>query len=258
VGASGHDGWLDVLGIVWDSSPSLFKEKIGDYGLRTADQITPFSTGPVAPILEKAIRSLGYVRMAVYYRRERSYSVHVVRTTPPSIGVKLPMGRQPTSLEFYLGRCFWAVSPRRVLAFSLQPAEGEIALEAITHAFGPAELEQGKVSARVSSLTQDLWGMIPSSDQDRLREKLADRDPVKFDQLQDEVKGDCTRAGILFSGDLGSAVRHHLSSDVVESHAGRIDQEELSRVIRAEPVARDCIRFALRDDVLDFLDDVID
>ncbi len=258
VGTTGLEGWLDVLGIVWDAAPSLFKERIGDYGLRTADQITPFSTGPVAPILEKAIRSLGYVRMGVYTRREKGYAVHVVRTTPPSIGVKVPMGRLPTSLEFYLGRCFWAVGPRRVLAFSLQREQGERTVAALLASFGPSAKGKARMDPPVASLAQDLWSMIPAGVQDQLRAALRDRDAIQFSLLQQEVKGQCTRAGILFSADLGSAVRHHIPTDVPQSASGHVDEEDLSRAIRNTPAVRDCMRFALSEGVLDFFDDVLD
>jgi hypothetical protein len=258
VGSTAHESWLEALGILWDAAPTLFKERIADYDLRTADQITPFSTGPVAPILEKAIRSLGYVRMGVYTRRGRGYAVHVIRTTPPSIGVKLPMGRLPTSLEFYLGRCFWAVGPPRVLAFSLPLDTGRATLDAMLAAFGSPDLEQGRMDGEASRLTQDMWSMVPAAAQNKLRHLLDQREAVPFDELQSEVKRQCTRAGVLFSADLGSAVFHHLPEDASVSPAGRLSEQDLSDHIRATPTIRDAVRFALSEEVLDFLDDVLD
>ncbi len=249
---------LKILGLVWDSAAPLFKETIGDYGMRTADQITPFSTGPVAPILEKAIRSLGYVRMAVYYRREKRYELHVVRTTPPSVAVSLPLGRLPLSLEFYLARCFWAVNPRRILAYSLGARDGRRLVKAVRAAFGPAAGPGEKVDADVSSLTQDLWRIVPERVQEKLRSMLEHADPMDFATLQRMTKLECTFAGLLFSGDLASAVRHGLPEDLATSHTGSVEQPVLSEAILKAPHVQDLICFALSTDVLEFFDRVLD
>jgi hypothetical protein len=249
---------LGILGLVWDSAAPLFKETIGDYGMRTADQITPFSTGPVAPILEKAIRSLGYVRMAVYYRREKRYELHVVRTTPPSVAVSLPLGRLPLSLEFYLARCFWAVNPRRILAYSLGAGDGRKLVQAVQAAFGPTSGPREKVDSAVSALTQDLWHLVPEKVQGRLRRMLERSDPLDFVSLQRMTKLECTFAGLLFSGDLASAVRHGLPEDLTASHTGSVDQDVLSEAILKAPHVQDLICFALSADVLEFFEKVLD
>ncbi|MBW2260633.1 MAG: hypothetical protein JRG91_01565 [Deltaproteobacteria bacterium] len=249
---------LKILGLVWDSAARLFKETIGDYGMRTADQISPFSTGPVAPILEKAIRSLGYVRMAVYYRREKRYELHVVRTTPPSVAVSLPLGRLPLSLEFYLARCFWAVNPRRILACSLGVQDGQRLLQAVQAAFGPARAPGEKVDATVSALTQDLWHLVPEKIQGKLRSLHERVDPMDFATLQRMSKLECTFAGLLFSGDLASAVRHGLPEDLPTSHTGSVEPSVLSEAILRAPHVQDLICFGLSADVLDFFDRVLD
>jgi hypothetical protein len=249
---------LKILGLVWESAAPLFKETIGDYGMRTADQITPFSTGPVAPILEKAIRSLGYVRMAVYYRREKRYELHVVRTTPPSVAVSLPLGRLPLSLEFYLARCFWAVNPRRILAYSLPVRDGQMLVQAVQAAFGEARAPGEKVDSTVSGLTQDLWHLVPGKIQDRLRSLLEQPTTMDFASLQRMTKLECTFAGLLFSGDLASAVRHGLPEDLPVSHTGSVEEPVLSGAILEAPHVQDLICFALSADVLEFFERVLD
>lgn len=248
---------LRILGIVWDAAARLFKESIGDYGMKTADQITPFSIGPVAPVLEKAIRSLGYVRMAVYYRRERRYELRVVRTTPPSVAVFLPLGRLPVSLEFYLARCFWAVNPRRILAYSLPHVDGQRMVEAVLEAFGSATGRGGKVGPEVSSMTQDLWRMVPARSQETLRSMLVDVDAIDFEGLQVATKRECTRAGILFSADLASGVRHVLPENVGSTPTGSFDRDVLAKAIRSSAEVQDLIRFFLSGEVLEFLDTVL-
>jgi len=53
-------------------------------------------------------------------------------------------------------------------------------------------------------------------------------------------------------------VRHHLPDDVAQSASGSVAEEALSDAIRHTPAMRDAVRFALTEEVLDFLDDVMD
>ena len=242
---------MEVLGMITDAAHHLFKERIGDYGMRIPDQITPFSTGPVAPILEKATRSLGYQSMAVYYRRDQRYEVNVVRKTPPSITVMVPLGKLPSSLEFYMGRGFWAVNPRRLLAFSLPAEEGARLATAMVQAFGRSR-QSARLEAGVSAIVQELW-KLPAKVQDKARILLAGTTSIDFADLSKEVKAECSRAGILFSGDLGAAVLHDLPA-VRPDARGRIDGAGLAEAVRGSRAAQDTIRFALRPDVLAFMD----
>jgi hypothetical protein len=196
--------------------------------------------------------------MAVYYRREKRYEMQVIRTTPPSISVLLPLGRLPLSLEFYLARCFWAVSPRRILAYSLDASVGGKVAQAIVAAFGPAKEHHSKVDPEISTMTQDLWRVVPPRAQEKLRVLLDDTTQIDFEALQRATKQECSRAGLLFSGDLASALRHELPDDIETSHTSSIPRKVLSQALRDHGGAQDLIRFALGGRVLGFLDSVLE
>jgi hypothetical protein len=100
--------------------------------------------------------------------------------------------------------------------------------------------------------------MVPGKNQERLRSLLEKAAPMDFASLQRMTKLECTFAGLLFSGDLASAVRHGLPEDLPVSHTGSVERTVLSEAILEAPHVQDLICFSLSADVLEFFERVLD
>ena len=248
--------WFEVLQLVWEHAPSLTVERLTDYGVNVGDQITPFSSGPVAPVIERAIRAFGYVRASVYSKREKKMQIDVVRANPPAVVVLLPPGRIPISFDFYMGKTMWGASAKRILATTLPAEEGEQIMEAAVEAFGRLT-KRDKIDPIVSSIIQDMWQVIPPKVQDRLRGTIQAIEHVSFEDLRRISAGECIRAGFLFSGDMMSAVRQFLPSDMLSSIEKDIPRDLLSGVIKESEDMQQFIRFALSDKTMEFIDDFL-
>jgi hypothetical protein len=246
----------EALELLWENAPSLAVERLSDYGVNTGDQITPFSSGPVAPVIERAIRAFGYVRASVYSKRERKMQIDVVRTNPPSVIVLLPLGKIPPGLDFQISRNLWAASGRRILAATLPVDEGEKILEATVEAFG-RHSRRDKIDPIVSSIVQDMWQIIPPRIQERLRGMIQGAPPATFAEIRRVVRAECIRAGFLFSGDLPSAVREFLPSDMLSSLEGDIPRDLLTGIVRDSPEICAFVRFAFSRPVLSFMDEFL-
>ena len=248
--------WCEALELLWENAPSLAVERLSDYGVNTGDQITPFSSGPVAPVIERAIRAFGYVRASVYSKRERKMQIDVVRTNPPSVIVLLPLGKIPPALDFQISRNLWAASGRRILAATLPVDEGEKILEAAVEAFG-RHSRRDKIDPIVSSIVQDMWQIIPPRIQERLRGMIQGAPPATFAEIRRVVRAECIRAGFLFSGDLPGAVREFLPSDMLSSLEGDIPRDLLTGIVKDSPEICAFVRFAFSRPVLSFMDEFL-
>jgi len=248
--------FFEVLELLWDYFPSLSIERIQDYGVTVADQITPFSPGPVAPVIERAIRALGYIRAVFYCKRERKMELRAVRTNPPSVVILLPLGKIPASLDYFIGKVLWSVSSRRILACTLPVEEGEKILEAMTFAFGKHSRKE-KMDPIVSSIVQDAWQIIPHRIQERLRGIVMGLEKTDFSILKKIGDMECIKTGFLFSGDIATAVREFLPGDLLSSIEGDIPLELLSRVVKESEEMQRFLRFALSFDVRKFMDEFL-
>jgi hypothetical protein len=251
-----HQDWFEVLELLWDHAPSLAIERLSDYGVSVADQITPFSSGPVAPVIERAIRALGYVRASVYSKRERKMQIDAVRTNPPSVVVLLPLGRIPPSLDYSLGKILWGAASRRILAYTLPVDEGDKIMEAAVEAFGRPS-RRDKLDPLVSSIVQDVWQIVPPKVQERLRGMIQGMTRIDFAEIKKASVGECVKAGFLFSGDLMSSLRDFLPSDMLSSIERDVPRDLLSGIIKeSEDICR-FIRFALSPEVREFMNDFV-
>ena len=248
--------WFEVLQHLWDHAPSLTLERLTDYGVNMGDQITPFSSGPVAPVIERAIRAFGYIRASVYSKREKKMQIDVVRSNPPAVVVLLPPGRIPMSFDFYMGKTMWGATAKRILAYTLPADEGKQIMEASVEAFGRLTKKE-KIDPVVSSIVQDMWQVIPPKIQDRLRGTIQTIEHSSFDELRSKTTAECIRAGFLFSGDMMSAVRQLLPSDMLSSIEKDIPMDLLSGVIKESEDMQRFIRFALSAKTLGFIDDYL-
>ncbi|MFH1434614.1 MAG: hypothetical protein ABIJ56_02745 [Pseudomonadota bacterium] len=248
--------WLEVLQHLWEHAPSLTVERLTDYGVNVGDQITPFSSGPVAPVIERAIRAFGYIRASVYSKREKKMQIDVVRANPPAVVVLLPPGRIPMSFDFYMGKTMWGATAKRILAYTLPADEGKQIMEASVEAFGRLTKKE-KIDPIVISIVQDMWQVIPPKVQDRLRGTIQAIEHVSFEDIRRTTTAECIRAGFLFSGDMMSAVRQLLPSDMLSSIENDIPRDLLSGVIKESEDMQQFIRFALSDKTLEFIDDFL-
>jgi hypothetical protein len=222
------------------------------YGISGIERVLPGPSSAIARLYDVAIRVLDVPRIPLFVARSTAAASVESRgalLSPPSVILAGDVRQETATLRFELGRGIAAALPHNVLRSALPKAEGRAVVEALRTAFGPPERGR-QVTARVASLAESFWQMIPPRAQRRLQEVLRTAAIADYGELFEAALQSGRRVGMFLAGDFACAARSLLA----ESTSGMREPPSLTN-LRAlclgVPALADLLRLAVRPEYAD-------
>ncbi len=235
------DPCLEVLGLLWQSAPHLFRKAsaVPDSGVLVgSDALTP-----LAQLSGAACRLLGTGRISVYHRQgPRPVTFETNLDLPMRVVVRGPDLAESTEFRFHFGSILMATHAEYALLMSMDEGRLREIIDAVLAAFGPPARISGS-PASVAIFAERLWESVPLRVQRRLQELATHPDQVDYDKAMSAAVRVLRRAGLFVSGDLAVAVRHVCEQEGLNASLLR-DSDGLAELCAGSAALADLVRFA--------------
>jgi tetratricopeptide (TPR) repeat protein len=242
----------EALALLWEGASQLFVRDAASYGISGIERVLPGPSSPIARLYDVAIRVLDVPRIPLFVARSTaaaSVESHGALLSPPSVILAGDVRQETATLRFELGRGIAAALPHNVLRSALPKAEGRAVVEALRTAFGPPERGR-QVYARVASLAESFWQMIPPRTQRRLQEVLRTATPADYAELVEAALQSGRRVGMFLAGDFACAARS-LLAEAASGMREPPSRANLRALCSGVPALADLLRLAVRPEYAD-------
>ncbi len=202
------DGTInEALAIVCDSG--MMRREMSDYDFTGTDRVPPVATTPVGRCFAALTRliDLGNTRLFHRSRSRGRLEGHVALLNPLAAYLTGHADRETATLRYVLGSTLAAATPPLALIEGLDERDGRNLLQALVAGFGPVEeTSMHETSQAQMRIAEDLWHMVGSAADHRLRELCSRRGPVSFEAARQAARVTRRRAGLFACGDLVTAI----------------------------------------------------
>ncbi len=235
----------EALGILWESSSSLFARDPSSYSLTGLEHVEPGGASPLTRLYEVAARLLDLPRIPLYVRRTNGALVASVALLHPAAAVLTGDVREETpDLRHALGHALASALPRHALLLGQPEHEGRATLRALLGAFGPPEYGR-ELDLASGRLAESLWRVVPGTAQRRLQDLLRGPQHEEYAALVEQARQACRRVALFLNGDFAYAVGAYLGEVLVET-APMQGEGMLAALCANHPAVADLLRLATR------------
>ncbi|PIE66388.1 MAG: hypothetical protein CSA24_00280 [Deltaproteobacteria bacterium] len=247
--APGAAALREVFQLLGEATSLLLKRQLADFGVGTADRVSPVEKTPLALVFSACARALGTKTTTVYHRRDAlegddevvvAAMARPALLVPPGLGDRLELGR----LRFVIGRALELTRPGALFATGFEPRAFAQMLQTVLCAFHPRHMRRrGRDEARRRA-GEELRRAFPYKAGRRLGELFRERPDLSFDSAawRRAVYISANRVGLVLSGDLRAAVAQLRDEDPHPT-----DVPLFPDALHRSPLLRDLLTFAASD-----------
>jgi tetratricopeptide (TPR) repeat protein len=247
--ADGATALREVFQLLGDATSLLLPKQLADFGVGTADRVSPVEKTPLALVFSACARALGTKTTTVYLRRDAAPGDEQVIVAamarpallvPPGIGERLPLGQ----LRFVIGRAVELTQPAALFATGFEPRDFARMLQTVLCAFHPRHMRRRGIDEARRREAEELRRGFPYKAGRRLGELFRERPDLPFDSAawRRAVHISANRVGLVLSGDLRAAVSQLCAEDPQLS-----DLPLYPDAMRRSALLRDLLTFAASD-----------
>jgi hypothetical protein len=237
-------GVCEALGMVWESASRLFRREAGAYGVTGLDRVSFGAMTPASRAYTEAARVLGAARTPMFQRRTSgSVTASVALLSPPAVVLSGDPRDETPELLHRVGTALASATPERALVFGLPEAQLQTLLTAILLAFGTARPDR-RPTPSVAALAESLWQALPARAQRRIGELALHPEEFDVATATRVARRAVRRAGLLVSGNLGTAVREVVLEDGLTLATALDSPEGLDAACLAHPQIADLVQLA--------------
>lgn len=202
------DGTInEALAIVCDSG--MMRRELSDYDFTGTDRVPPVATTPVGRCYAALTRliDLGSTRLFHRSRSRGRLEGRVALLSPLAAILSGNADRETATLRYVLGSALAAASPYLALVEGLDEEDAQNLIQALHAGFGPVDdASIHETSQAQMRIAEDLWHMVGSAADHRLRELCATRRDMSYEIGKKLALRTRRRAGLFACGDLVTAI----------------------------------------------------
>lgn len=202
------DGTInEALAIVCESG--MMRRELSDYDFTGTDRVPPVATTPVGRCYATLTRliDLGNTRLFHRSRTRGRLEGGVALLSPLAAVLTGNAERETPTLRYVLGSALAAASPPLALIEGLDEDDARNLIQALHAGFGPVDdTSIQETSQAQMRIAEDLWHMVGSSADHRLRELCSSRLDMTYEQGKENAQRIRRRAGLFASGDLVTSI----------------------------------------------------
>lgn len=202
------DGTInEALAIVCDSG--MMRRELSDYDFTGTDRVPPVATTPVGRCYAALTRliDLGSTRLFHRSRSRGRLDGRVALLSPLAAILSGSADRETATLRYVLGSALAAASPLLALLEGLDEEDARNLIQALHAGFGPVDdASIHETSQAQMRIAEDLWHMVGSAADHRLRELCNTRGDMSYETGKELALRTRRRAGLFACGDLVTAI----------------------------------------------------
>jgi hypothetical protein len=240
------DGTInEALALVCESG--MIRRDISEYEFTGTDRVPPVSTTPVGRVYAALSRLLDLNGVRLYHRSRRQGSLRasVALVNPLAAVLSGAAEREGATLRYLVGSALAAATPPLALINALEEQDARNLVGALLAGFGPVdEASVAESSAKQMRIAEDLWHMVSSATDQRLRQLCTNRGEMTYEAALANAKMVARRVGLFASGDIVTAIVQTINE--LDLQVPRpIRGENVLRELCAEPAVADLVDMAL-------------
>jgi hypothetical protein len=202
------DGTInEALAIVCESG--MMRRELSDYDFTGTDRVPPVATTPVGRCYATLTRlvDLGNTRLFHRSRSRGRLEGSVALLNPLAAVLSGNADRETPTLRYVLGSALAAATPPLALLEGLDEDDSRNLIQALHAGFGPVDdTSIQETSQAQMRIAEDLWHMVGSAADHRLRELCTTRTHMSFEVGKAVARRTRRRVGLFACGDLVTAI----------------------------------------------------
>lgn len=192
----------EALGIVWHSG--LMRRQVQDYDLSGTDRVPIGSSTTVGDVFNALGRALDLSGVRLFHQNRDGGPLHsrIALLNPLAIILSGGAKRTTRTLRYRLGQAVGAAMPQLALTAGLENKQLEDLLTALRTGFGPVGRSSAQnITAAQMRIARDLWQVVGSDGERRLRQICGDIESISAEQARDNMTRIQRRIGLFAAGD---------------------------------------------------------